>query len=304
MIGEGVQFHCVVTGQRWFTAQIMDKGFTWLTVPKLTKAQRLARYFFLVNCLSGLVLKVLIQMAAEAKTTLTFLRSIKNKRDFSYEQIGAIAILSRQGYAKMAQNAAHAMAKNIDHWTAAELRNLEKQWAQIEKRNGKKHGKKIQGRSGPFFGALWIRKLLKAPRWKKIWKDACVEIGRACADPNFDSSFKDSCKVLSKLKGFGIKYGAKHMIRSAYIYRHWVWDLDDLLLEDRDWADCMAMNEDTTKKGFRSLGVETMPEAEVMKGTLSEAMSAASTSTATQALYRRMQLIELPCKRFCKHLVQ
>ena len=110
----------------------MVKGATWLTVPKLTEDQRLARYFYLVSCLSGLVLKVLIQMAAEAKTTLTFLRSMKNKRGITYEQIGAIAILSRQGYAKMAQAAMHKIAKTMPSWGKTDLEKLEKEWKRIE----------------------------------------------------------------------------------------------------------------------------------------------------------------------------
>ena len=167
--------------------------------------------------------------------------------------------------------------------------------------HGKKHSKKVQGRSGPSFGALWVRKLLKKKRgWKKIWKDACVEIGRACADPSFASSFTESCKVLAKIPQFGIKYGAKHMVRSSYVYRHWVWDLDDLQLKDNEWVACMQMNEDTTKKGFGALGVETMSEARVMKRTISEAMSAAASSTTPTSASSSFSMFSwAPSNRAC-----
>ena len=86
----------------------------WLARPQLTAEQKLARYFYLVACCCGLVIKVLAASAAEGVTMRKFLQSYTKSRTQSAgltnKEVGAVVILSGRGYAKMAQEKVQELA--------------------------------------------------------------------------------------------------------------------------------------------------------------------------------------------------
>ena len=275
-------------------------GCTWLTQRKVPQQQMLARYFLLVACLSGIVLKVLVVSAPEVRTARRFLLHFKRQRGVTNHEIGAAVILSLRGYAKMAQEAVQKLALRWRRlgqtkWGAGQLRALMLAWQKIEQTHGKLHAKKVQGLSNRYFGAAWLQKVLAAPDWKTRWDEACEHVGAMCRDPHFASTFRESCKVLAQLPGVGVDYGSKWMVRGGYVLREWVWHAPPLPMTEKEWPVLCDMNEETTGRGFRSLGTNDLTHALIMRVSLAGAMSAAATSSATSAMYRRLQTVELAC---------
>ena len=271
----------------------------WLSEPKLSEDERLARYFYLVAALAGAVIKVLVVWAAEARVTWTHLKKMKPLKNISSHAIGAAVILARQGYAKMAQEEVHKLAlrwhRLSQRWGRPQLTALMRSWERIEANFGKKFAKKVQGRSARVSGASWLRGLLKAADWKAKWDDACELAGAICCDPAASTSVAHTCTTLARLPGVGDKYGTVHMARCCHVWREWVWRLPSLPLAPEDWHRLSNMNEDTTGKGFGALATATLLDARIMRETVVGAMKAVSRSSATRALIGRMLTIELSC---------
>ena len=214
-------------------------GCTWLTQRKVPQQQMLARYFLLVACLSGIVLKVLVVSAPVVRTARRFLLHFKRQRGVTNHEIGAAVILSLRGYAKMAQEAVQKLALRWRRlgqtkWGAGQLRALMLAWQKIEQTHGKLHAKKVQGLSNRYFGAAWLQKVLAAPDWKTRWDEACEHVGAMCRDPHFASTFRESCKVLAQLPGVGVDYGSKWMVRGGYVLREWVWHAPPLPMTEKE----------------------------------------------------------------------
>ena len=254
---------------------------SWFTQEDITPSERLARASFLWSVASGQVLKLLVQFAPEAANQCN---NAKKQKNISDVNLGALIILQRQGYAKLAADAvatqSQAIAKSGGSWGLRELEKLLQTWGEISEEHGQKHAKKTFGRAAAQTVGMFLSKLIsyirkgvgkkagakKAQKFTlKDWHAACRLVGQVCHSKDGPDIPRSAgvqlvrgrkikvdehiamVHILSKLPFIDKKYGACHILRAAHLFRVHAIGLESLPLTPYGWQANMGMTKGSTE---------------------------------------------------------